>query len=78
MAIIFSRHAKEMLKQRQIKQTLVKQCVDNPDYIQLARENKKIYLKDFGNNFLKLIVAEENGNQIIITVYWVAKRRIKQ
>lgn len=78
MAIIYSQHAKEMLKQRQIKQTLVKQCVNDPDYIQLAREDKKIYLKDFGTNFLKLIVAEKDDNKIIITVYWIAKKRIKQ
>lgn len=78
MAIIFSQHAKEMLKFRDINQSLAKQCVHNPDHILPSRENRKIYLKDFDNNFLKLIVAEEGDNKIIITAHWIAKKRIKQ
>ena len=77
MPIIFSKHAKEMLKQRQIKQILAKNCAYSPDYILPGQENKKIYLKDFGNNFLKLIVAEEGDDKIIITLYWLAKKRVK-
>lgn len=67
-----------MLKLRCIKQVLAKQCACNPDYILPAQEDKKIYLKDFGTNFLKLVVAEEGDNKVIITAYWIAKRRVKQ
>lgn len=78
MALIYSPHAKEMLKLRGIKQTLIKQCACSPDYILPTRENRKIYLKDLGTNFLKLILAEEGNDKIIITAYWIAKRRVKQ
>lgn len=45
--------------------------------MQKTREDKKIYLKDFGNNYLKLIVSEEDEDRVIVTLYWLAKRRIK-
>lgn len=67
-----------MLRLRRIKQELAEKCVKNPDQVLPAQENKKIYLKDFGTNFLKLIVAEEADNKVIITAYWLAKNRVKQ
>lgn len=78
MAIIYSLHAREMLKHRQIKQALVKKCISDPDYILPTKESRKIYLKDFGINFLKLVLVEEGDDKIIITVFWIAKRRIRQ
>lgn len=78
MAIVFTKHAKEMLVFRKIKEGLVNECINNPDQILPTREYKKIYLKDFGKNYLKLIVLEEDEERVIITLYWFAKRRIKE
>lgn len=78
MAIIFTKHAKEMLIFRKLKEDLVEECANNPDQVLSAREGKKIYLKDFGKNFLKVIVGEEGEDKVIVTLYWLAKRRIKK
>ena len=67
-----------MLFVRNIKKELANKCVANPDQILIGEGSKKIYLKDFGVNYLKLIVSEENKNKVIITVHWVAKKRFKQ
>lgn len=77
MAIIYTKHAKEMLLHRGIKQELANQCANNPDIILPTEEGQKIYLKDFGKNYLKLVVSEEMEDKIIITVHWLAKRRVK-
>lgn len=66
-----------MLIFRKIQKKQVTECIGNPDAIFSTRENKKIYLKDFGNNFLKLIVAEEGEDRIIVTLHWLAKKRVK-
>lgn len=78
MKLIYTKHAEEMLVFRRIKKGQVRECTQNPDQIVPIREGKTAYLKDFGKNFLKLIVVEEGVNIIIITLYWIAKRRIKK
>lgn len=78
MAIFYTKHAKEMLSHRGIKQELADECINTPDKTLPGNNNKKIYLKDFGKNFLKLVVSEERGNKVIITVHWLAKKRVRE
>ena len=78
MAIVYTKHATDMLTLRNITKDLVEKCIKKPDEILSAREGKTIYLKDFGKNFLKLIVYEEGENMVVITLYWLAKKRVKQ
>ena len=77
MKIIYTKHAEEMLIFRNIPRKLVQECVNNPDEILPAREGKKIYLKDFGKNYLKLVVVQEENILVIVTLHWLAKRRLK-
>lgn len=77
MAITYTKHAKEILLHRDIKQEFADECAKNPDKTFSGDDEKKIYLKDFGKNFLKLVVLEEGGDKVIITVHWLAKRRAK-
>lgn len=77
MKIIYTKHAEEMLKFRNIERSLVNECIDKPDQILPARDGKKIYLKDFGTNYLKVIVDEEENYIVVVTLYWLAKKRIK-
>ena len=78
MAIIFTIHAEEMLVKRKVKRKQVEECVRNPDKIVTEKEGVKAYLKDFGKNYLRLIVSEMGNNFVIITLHWVAKKRIKE
>lgn len=77
MKIIYTKHAEEMLRFRNISKLLVEKCIRKPDRVLPAREGKKVYLKDFGNNYLKTIVAEDERYIIVVTVYWLAKKRLK-
>lgn len=77
MAIIYTKHAKEMLLYRDINKEFADKCATDPDKILTADKDKKVYLKDFGTNFLKLIVAEEGEDRTIITVHWLAKKRVR-
>lgn len=78
MAIFYSKHAEAMLKLRRIKRKLVDQCICEPDYILPGQEKKKIYLQDFGVNFLKVVAVAENGDIVIVTAHWLAKKRVKK
>lgn len=77
MAVIYTKHAKEMLFIRDINKKLANECATNPDKILPGNDGKKIYLKDFGVNFLKLVVSENGKKKVVITVHWLAKRRVK-
>lgn len=57
--IFYTKHAKEMLDFRRINLIKVEQSIKNPDETFDAREGKRVYLKNFGDNYLKLIIAEE-------------------
>ena len=78
MAIIYTKHALEMLKLRNVSQKLADKCVEDPDNTQPGKQEKKIHLKDFGKNFLKLVVAHEPPDKIVITVHWLEKKRVKK
>lgn len=77
MKILYTKHAQESLSLRKITKRLVKQCIEKPDKVSAARENKEMFLKDFGKNYLKVIISQENNTYVVITVYWLAKKRIK-
>lgn len=76
--IIYTKHAEEMLVKRTIKKVFVASCLTKPDKIEQAKENKKSYLKSFGRNYLHVIVFEDVNAIVVVTIYWIAKDRIKQ
>lgn len=78
MKIVFTKHVLEKLAERRIGKELVESCVENPDFIFPEEEGKKAYLKDIGKNYLKTIVAEEEAELVVVTVYWFAKVRLKR
>lgn len=78
MKIVYTKHAQEMLVFRNVTKRLVDQCVKSPNIIKSARENKLVYLKDCGVNYLKIVVSKEENRLIIITLHWLAKQRVKQ
>jgi hypothetical protein len=46
--------------------------------VQKGREGKLIYLKDFGKNYLKVILVKENVDFVVITQYWLSKDKFKE
>ena len=78
MAIKYTKHALEMLPFRGIDKKLADKTADKPDKILPAKKGLKIYLKDFGKNYLLLVVAEEQGDKIVVTLHWLDKKRVKE
>lgn len=76
--IVYTKHAEEMILKRNLKKVFVASCITKPNRIEQAKENKRSYIKDFGRNYLKVIASEEDNALVILTLYWIAKDRIKQ
>ena len=74
--IRFTNHAELTLKIRNINKKQVEETVDHPDFIHEGREGKLVYLKDFGKNYLKVILSKE-ADLVIITQYWLSKGKYK-
>lgn len=67
-----------MLILRGIKKEMADETIANPDKTSSARDGKKIYLKDFGKNYLMLVVSEELDDEIVVTLHWLAKKRAEK
>ncbi len=76
--IVFTKHAEEMLVVRHVDRDKIKLTLTQPSRRFKVREGKVAFLKDFGINYLKVIVSEEDGALVVVTLYWVAKRRINR
>ena len=76
--IVFTKHAEEMLSVRHIDRSKVKSALTQPSRRIKAKEGKVAYFKDFGVNYLKVVVSEENDALVVVTLYWVAKHRINR
>lgn len=67
-----------MLILRGVSKEMADETANNPDKTSLSRDGKKIYLKDFGKNYLMLVVSEEMDEQIVVTLHWLAKKRAEK
>lgn len=65
-----------MLVLRRIKKSLVEKCINEPDKVVFGKKGRKIYLRNFGKNDLK-VVGIENEEIMVITCHWIAPGRIK-
>jgi len=77
MTISYTKHAREMLAFRSISQSLVTECIKEPDQVLSAREGKYEYRKNFGKNDLVVIVSKEKDSMLVITLHWLAKTKRK-
>lgn len=78
MSISYTKHAREMIVFRKLDEKKVAECVNAPDRVLSARDGKMQYLKEFGSKYMKVIVANEGENVVVITVYWFAKKRLRK
>ena len=67
-----------MLAFRGIKREQVEATIKDPDDKSIGRDGKSVFYKNFGKNYLKVVIARELGEVIIITNHWIAKKRIKK
>ena len=78
MKIKFTKHAREMLVFRRIKKEQVEATLENPDDRLIGKSGKDVLYKNFGKNYLKVVISKEKDEVIVITIHWIAKKRIKK
>lgn len=78
MAVKYTKHSEEMLVLRRIKKEMADETANNPDRTLPVEKGLKSYLKDFGKNYLMLVVAEEGEDKIVVTLHWLDKKRVKE
>ena len=72
--IIFTRHAEERLKQRNISVEQAKRTIYEPHVTLPAWGKKKRVMRDFGNKCLDVIYREKETVIIIITAVWLKEK----
>ena len=65
MKIKFTKHAREMLVFRGIGEKQVEATVKNPDDKSIGKGGKDVLYKNFGKNYLKVVISKEKGNVIV-------------
>lgn len=67
-----------MLAFRKIRKQQVENTIKEPDDDSQGRGDKIILYKNFGKNYLKVVISREEEEVIVITEHWIAKKRIKK
>lgn len=67
-----------MLAFRKIEERQVKETINSPDDKSKGRSGKAVFYKDFGKNYLKVVISKEEGEVVVITEHWIAKKRVKK
>ena len=78
MDLEFTRHAKDMLKERNIPEDWVMKTINNPDWKHMGMDNNTHYFKgitEHGGRFLHVVVNPSVSPKRIITVFFDRKAR---
>ncbi|OGD90819.1 hypothetical protein A3D81_00635 [Candidatus Curtissbacteria bacterium RIFCSPHIGHO2_02_FULL_40_17] len=78
MKIKFTKHARKMLTFRRIKRVQVEETIKNSEDRSTGKSGKDVLYKNFGKNYLKVVISKEEGDVFVITEHWIAKKRIKK
>jgi len=70
--IVYSLHALERMRQREISKELIVQCIQNPDK---SEELKEVYrcIKRINNKVIIVVYKRENDKFIVVTAYLSSK-----
>jgi hypothetical protein len=75
---IFTAHAKDMLREREITEEWVLQCIQNPDKSQLGDDGNMHYLRllaERDNRILHVVVNENVEPKRIVTLFLDRRER---
>lgn len=63
---------------RAIFQEQVEKTIGKPDHKSAGREGATVFLRRFGNRFVRVVAIVQDGSTTVITLHWVQQRRIKE
>ncbi len=73
MAITYTAHANERMKNRAISKTEVEETLLHPYFTVPSRLDRYIAVKKYGDKYLKVICEKGNDKITVITVYWTRR-----
>jgi hypothetical protein len=74
MEIIFSGHANLKIRQRKLSRQRILATVVHPDFRNLGYSGREELFKDFGKNYMKVVITQERGAIVVVTAHWVVKK----
>ncbi|MBI1956766.1 MAG: DUF4258 domain-containing protein [Acidobacteria bacterium] len=80
-AVEWSRHAREMLKERAIQEEWVLETLQSPDRYEKGPGGQSYYIKsipEYGNRFLRVVVNRNVSPNRIVTVFFDRRLGRKQ
>lgn len=63
---------------RKISQAQVEKTIRKPDQESVGRNESTIFLRRFGNHFVRVVAIMEGVTTTVITLHWAEQRRIKE
>ena len=73
MAITYTEHAKERMKNRGISKSEVEEAIQQPYFTVPSRLGRFIAVKKHGDKYLKAICEKSNDKITVVTVYWTRR-----
>ncbi len=76
MKIVYTRHARQRMKQRGIGSAQVEETLHTPDNVLVGDYQEEIAIKNYGNREVR-VVYEETTSEVFV-IYTVIKPRIRR
>ena len=73
MAVTYTEHAKDRMKNRHITNLEVVEAISQPYFTVASRFNRLIVVKRYGDKYLKVIYEKSNDKITVVTVYWTRR-----
>ncbi len=76
MKLEWSDHVEEKIKNRKLSKKKIELTVINPEFTRVSYGLREERYRNFGKNFLKVVVKDERDIVVIITAHWIAKIKV--
>jgi len=75
MQIIYTRHARQRMKQRKVEPKQVEETLETPDDLLPGDNGEEIAIKQYGNREVRVVYEETSPDTVVI--YTVMKPRVR-
>ncbi|MEM5793501.1 MAG: DUF4258 domain-containing protein [Candidatus Aenigmatarchaeota archaeon] len=77
MRIIYSNHAEEKIKERELSKKTIETAISCPDKIIESQSGRKIIHKIINKKLLRVVIEEKNDLFIVVTAYYTKPERYR-
>ena len=71
MKVVYSKHAKERVDERQLSKSAIEKTISTPDFEVSSFRNRSVLRKKYKNKMLEVVIKKENGKIHVITAYYL-------